>query len=183
MCLHILRREVARHDATMRVRCILLTFAATSRAVLLAGPTAAPTRVASAVSCKPDVLFQDAVSRCESLLAGCEGADSAFAEVPRMLRAVFDADFELYCRQTRPAASTLNMTCLCPDDPQAAIRGDSLIDASLRPGRVCLDGACGGSCSRLVLSEFATAAECEELRSRAHGAGCRGRWSQAHAAA
>lgn len=147
----------------MRTLC-LISLAGTSRAVLLGSSSASPTRGSSAGAGKPDALFQDAVSRCESLLAGCEGADSAFAEVPRMLRAVFDADFELYCRLTRPTASTLNMTCLCPDDPGAAIRGDGLINAALRPGRVCVDGACGGSCSRLVLPEFATAAECDALR-------------------
>jgi len=112
-----------------------------------------------------DATFRDVIARCSRLLdseaADGEACSDAFADVPRMLRQVFDADFAEYIALTRPAALTHNVTCLKPADADAAIRGDGLVVAEMVEGRVC-DG-CTGTCARMALHGFATAEECERM--------------------
>lgn len=126
-----------------------------------------------------DSVFQDACNICERVLAG-DNPEDAFAEfltVPVLLREVFEADAEKYLQATRPGSAAQELMCLRPaaldleadeleDMFGGAIRGDGLVDLSLEPGRVAgdvLDGSCSGRCSRVVMPEFATEAECAEL--------------------
>jgi hypothetical protein len=118
-----------------------------------------------------DVMFEEMISRCEAMLEKDVLTEDAIAfaeDVPTLLRAVFDADFQRYLNQSRPYANVDNLTCISPVTEATAWRGgpDDLTRVAMRTGRTCPDGACSGTCSRMLAADMATDAECEELCSR-----------------
>ena len=106
-----------------------------------------------------DVMFDDIVARCKALLSNTPtspGTAFQFSDVPGLLRAVFEADFERYLTQSRRDAQVQNLTCVSPI-------GTASTDVPMRTGRTCLEGACSCTCSRVLASNVASHAECEEL--------------------
>lgn len=102
-------------------------------------------------------VFWAAVQLCESKPE--EVALSA--DVPRLLRHVFDADMQqLVLREKQ----TTNVTCMQPAEEGGGydVINDDLLKVPLQPGgRVCDGGVCCEACSRVNLPSFATHAECE----------------------
>lgn len=80
------------------------------------------------------------------------------ADVPVLLRHVFDADLQLLQRRERLAR---NVTCMQPAEEGAGINviNDELTSVALRPGRACVGGECCEACSRVTFPVFATHAE------------------------
>jgi len=103
------------------------------------------------------VMFDDIVARCKALLSNTP-TSPAFSDVPGLLRSVFEADFERYLTQSRRGAQVQNLTCVSPIAEE-----DLTHDVPMRTGRTCLEGACSCTCSRVLASNFASHAECEEL--------------------
>ena len=126
--------------------------------------TMAPQTPQVATSREADLRFADVVSRCESVFEDFE----AFMKVPDLLRDVFDADFQHIVEHIRPAAASQNISCQRPVAAEnlitggVDISGDGLATVETEPGRVCCDD-CGSECSRVVVPQFATDAECAEL--------------------
>ena len=110
-----------------------------------------------------DVTFEAAVRHCEVRAAAAQPGPLS-AEVPRLLRTVFEADFELL-RVSKKLIT--NVTCMCPAEGHGAqLFDDELLALPLRPGRVCADGGCCEACSRVTYPALASAAECRAFRER-----------------
>jgi hypothetical protein len=84
-------------------------------------------------------------------------------QVPRLLREVFDADFEWL--QFR-GSEVQNLTCMRPiqNTGKAYQAGAHLPKERIRKGRICLGGDCCTECSRITFPEFATQEEMAQFR-------------------
>ena len=111
----------------------------------------------------PDTAFEAAVHLCEAR-ARQVGDATLSPEVPRLLRRVFEGDFERLLRGNREV-SRINVTCMqpAPGSSGAQLFDDELLALPLRPGRACLGGSCCDACSRVVFPALATHAECDAL--------------------
>lgn len=119
--------------------------------------------VASPSLDRADAAFEAAVRHLEERALSTSDAPLS-AEVPRLLRAAFDADFERLRASERHVA---NVTCLQPVDPEnGQLFDDELINLALKPGRVCADGSCCDACSRVTFPALASAAECASFRAK-----------------
>ena len=125
---------------------------------LASAATALATPVAAA-GLDPDAAFEAAVRHCEDCVRA--PADTPLsAEVPRLLRAAFDADFERLL--ARGGRAVTNVTCMQPVEAfegSQQLFDDELLAVPLREGRVCRGGVCCDACSRAVQPELATRAE------------------------
>ena len=101
-----------------------------------------------------DAAFWAAVAKIDSA-----PADAPLpAEVPRLLRTVFEADARQLLRRSDKIAS--NVTCMQPaDEREHKWGGFELASLPLKRGRRCADGHCCDECSRVTLPSFASAAE------------------------
>ena len=92
------------------------------------------------------------------------------AEVPGLLRQVFDEDFERLLRANAGSKITHNVTCLQPEEGMGArVFDEELRRLPLQPGRRCEGGCCADACSRVFWPTFATASEAAEFRALADG--------------
>lgn len=116
--------------------------------------------------------FESAIKLCsaaaEYALSGRPVAMERLAEVPQLLRHVFDSD-EQRVLGGYSSRFLQNVTCMKPAD---FARGYQLFDEDLAalplvPGRRCHGGDCCNKCSRVLLPAFATQEECATLRERA----------------
>eukprot|EP00966_Prymnesium_polylepis_P249065 5758602-Prymnesium_polylepis.1 len=108
------------------------------------------------------VCFESAVTLCERRVHGPD--KFLHADVPALLGAVFDADFH------RLSSEQVSVSILPCRRPARGVDGsglfdDELLDLDMEPGRACKGGACCDSCARIVLDEFASAEECDQLLS------------------
>ena len=124
---------------------------------------------------------------CERRL---RGEDVALAAVPSLLHRSFEDDFR--AMSNRSARMVLaNVTCIRPASKWKFSADDRIYDEALvRHQASCSrqgfrDARCKTACSRVAVSQFATAAECLRLRQRANAlmaagygdGGCRGECS------
>lgn len=110
-----------------------------------------------------EAAFEAAVAHCEAR-ARTQALDASLsADVPRLLRRVFAADFE---RLLHSKKIVQNVTCMRPqvDGIGTGLFDDDLMRVPLTSGRVCANGNCCDTCSRLTFPQFATPAECEAFR-------------------
>ena len=108
--------------------------------------------------------FCSAVQLCEAVPEG----GGLSADVPRLLRHVFEADHRNLLNRERIAT---NVTCMQPaddapktrpeHDPGYGVVDDDLLAVPLKPGRACAGGTCCDACSRVVFPTFASIAESE----------------------
>ena len=86
------------------------------------------------------------------------GGGGLSAEVPRLLRDAFNADFECSLASVKHVQ---NVTCKRPDDNVCGAQcfDDSLLTLPLQDGRACHGGDCSCACSRIELPAFATPEE------------------------
>lgn len=112
-----------------------------------------------------DAWFEAAVQHCESCVVRGHGELSA--EVPRLLRATLDADFERFVLRASHK-SVQNVTCMQPAQAGSGSQlfDNELIGLSLRHGRVCGGGDCCDACSRVLLPGLVTPAESAAFRER-----------------
>ena len=122
--------------------------------------TAVATPVAAA-GLDPDAAFEAAVRHCEDCVRA--PADTPLsAEVPRLLRAAFDADFERLL--ARGGRAVTNVTCMQPAEAfegSQQLFDDELLAVPLREGRVCRGGVCCDACSRVAFDSLVTPAEAD----------------------
>jgi len=112
--------------------------------------------------------FEAALLHCEVHAAAANHDACLSAEVPKLLRRVFDTDFDQMIRANADTRSVQNVTCMRPADgidPKAfGCFNDELLRVPLQEGRACRSGACSGACSRVQLPRLATPAECSAFR-------------------
>ena len=84
-------------------------------------------------------------------------------EVPRLMRKVFDQDFDQLLLREK---AVTNLTCMCSTEEGcgSALFDKELLNLPLKPGRVCEGGACGDACSRVTFPLFASHEECKIFR-------------------
>jgi hypothetical protein len=134
-------------------------------AAALSVATRLPVRKQPIAGTMADDAFEAAVRYCES--KALQPSEGLSAEVPRLLRYVFDADFKRLVRES--GKTRQNVTCMRPAD---GVNGfglfdDALLNLQLHPGRVCQGGTCCDACSRVSYTEFATGVEAASFRLRA----------------
>lgn len=115
-----------------------------------------------------DTNFEAALIHCEACDAAPHGTSSLSAEVPKLLRRVFDADFEEFMQANAEVRTVQNVTCMRPvdgvDPKSVGCFNDELLRVPLTEGRLCKGGVCSGECSRIQLPLLATPAECVLFR-------------------
>lgn len=110
-----------------------------------------------------DAAFERAVQLCEAKVRAPMGAVPLSAEVPRLLRQTFEADFERLLQSDKVVT---NLTCMRPAaGAEGSQRFDGeLLGLALERGRVCLGGDCCNSCSRVIFRALASRQESECFR-------------------
>ena len=116
-----------------------------------------------------DAAFEQAVALCQQRASGWRSVlrTPLNPQVLDLLGQAFDEDFE---RVQSTSIRVEPLPCLQPleDADGYGLLGKRLLELPKRPHRACVDGACADRCSRVQHADFATAHECDSLRTLAN---------------